>query len=107
MIAGGAGMAAGITMIVVGFNQSSLVTINWGEEPAPESNHEGEGLMAAGGILFAGGTVALICGIVKNSKANKMKNEGLVYLRPTAPPVSIANANMQQQGITIGFRLNR
>jgi transketolase N-terminal domain/subunit len=108
IISGSIGLGASIAMGVVAMAQVTedvLVPIATLQGDIDEN--AGEGAAIASTVFFIGGAALLTAGLITNGKANKMQREGLVYLKPQAPPVALPGKNLPQQGFGIGVRLGR
>lgn len=108
MIAGGAGMGAGLVMGVIAMAQVTeevfvpVVTLQ-----GNVNENAGEGAAIACVVLGLGGTAMLVAGLITNGHANNMKRDGMVYLRPVAPPIVAPGIRLPQSGFTVGIRLAR
>jgi hypothetical protein len=107
MLAGGISMGAGLAMGVVAAAQATeeLFVSPWTDQNINEN--AGEGAAIAGAVLFWGGAALLTAGIITNGKANKMKREQLVFIKPVSPPIQLPKGSIQQQGISLSIRLSR
>jgi hypothetical protein len=107
-IVGGVSMLGGLIAMTAGANEAVGSSLSNVLTRQPVDQNAGEGAAIAGGILFFGGVALLITGIVKTSKAKKMKAAAMVRFQPYAPPLFFnPKATIAQQGFSLGIPLGR
>jgi hypothetical protein len=107
-IVGGVAMLGGLIAMTAGANEAVGSSLSNVLTRQPVDENAGEGAAIAGGILFFGGVALLITGIVKTSKAKKMKAAAVVRFQPYAPPMKLTpKATIPQNGFTIGISIGK
>ena len=107
-IVGGVAMLGGLIAMTAGANEAMGSSLSNVLSRQPVDENASQGAAIAGTVLFFGGIGMLVTGIVKTSKAKKMKAAAMVRFQPFAPPLLInPKATIGQQGFSLGIPLGR